>query len=116
MTAVRRVTPAAERRMRARVNATLGEWTRTVVAPAQQAAPAPPQAATSPTDAFAVAQATVEAMQQSQEEERRHRDDRKEILADAFLKGTDVTARQLTDVNGDPTYTRFLRTQKGKIM
>ena len=45
MTTVRQVSPAAERRMRARVNTTLGEWTGTAVAPAQQAAPAIPQAA-----------------------------------------------------------------------
>ena len=58
----------------------------TAVAPAQQAAPATPQAVPCPPDAFAVAHATVEAMQQSQEEERQQRDDWKEILVDAFLK------------------------------
>ena len=40
MTTVRQVSPAAERRMRAQVNTTLGEWTGTAVAPARQAAPA----------------------------------------------------------------------------
>ena len=110
MTAVRQVTPAAERRMRARVNTTLGNWTGTAVASARQAAPVPPQAVSRPTDAFAAAQATVEVMQRSQEEERQRRDGWKEMLADAFSKGADVTVRQIAEVSGDPTYKRFSRT------
>merc|ERR1712153_275330 len=101
---VRRVSTAAERRMRARVNTTLGEWTITAVAPARRATPATPRTATQVADPFAVAQATVEAMQRSHEADRRRRDEWKEDLTDAFEEGADVTARRITDVNGDPNY------------
>ena len=58
----------------------------------------------------------MEAMQRSQEEERQRRNDWREDLADAFAKGADVTARRIAEVSRDPTYKRFSRTQKGKIM
>ena len=40
----------------------------------------------------------------------------REELADAFSKGADVTVRRIAEVSEDPTYKRFSRTQKGKIM
>ena len=113
---VRRVSTAAERRMRARVNATLGEWKITAVAPVQLATPSTPRTATRVADPFAVAQATIEAMQRSTAADQRRRDEWRQDLTDAFEKGADVTARRIADVSGDPNYKRFSRTQKGKIM
>jgi hypothetical protein len=96
--------------MQMRLSLALVEWR----APA--AAPAPTQLTTQTTDAYAVAQAMVTAMQRSEEAERRRREDLREELADVFLKGADITARRFAEVSGDPTYKRFSRTQKGKIM
>ena len=93
MNTVRRVNPTAERRMRARVNATLGEWTIAAVAPVRRATPATPLTAIRAADPFAVARATVEAMQQSHKADRQRRDEWREDLTDAFEKGADVTAR-----------------------
>ena len=40
----------------------------------------------------------------------------REELADTFLRGLGITAKRLTEVRGDPTYKRFSRMQKRKIM
>ena len=116
MTAMLRVNPAAERQMQTPVNTTLGEWRAPAVAPAQLVAPAPQQAAVQTTGAFAVAHATVAAMQRSAEEDQRRQDDWREELVDPFSKGVDVTARRIAEVSRDPTYKRFSRTQKGKTI
>ena len=86
-----------------------------MAAPAPAAAPALTQAPTQTIDTDIVAQATVATMQMSKEAKRRRQTKLRKELADAFLKRADVTVRRLAEVNGDPTYKRFSRTQKGKI-